>query len=95
MVITECQLYYYVLIINILALFLFNILVFQNTYVIFVVIVQNKMKQNKMKSKNIILLFTLVQSPNQKIPDRKTKCVIKTHINIKQNVIFGAKLKPV
>lgn len=37
----------------------------------------------------------LVQSPNQKIPDRKTKCVIKTHINIKQNVIFGAKLKPV
>ena len=59
MVITECQLYYYVLIINILALFLFNILVFQNTYVIFVIIVQNKMKQNKMKSKNIILLFTL------------------------------------
>lgn len=38
---------------------------------------------------------TKVQSPNQKIPDRKTKCVIKTHINIKQNVIFGAKLKPV
>ena len=37
----------------------------------------------------------VVQSPNQKIPDRKTKCVIKTHINIKQNVIFGAKLKPV
>ncbi|MCY6360325.1 hypothetical protein OXV74_19765 [Bacteroides thetaiotaomicron] len=37
----------------------------------------------------------LLQSPNQKIPDRKTKCVIKTHINIKQNVIFGAKLKPV
>lgn len=36
-----------------------------------------------------------IQSPNQKIPDRKTKCVIKTHINIKQNVIFGAKLKPV
>ena len=45
MVITECQLYYYVL--NILALFLFNILVFQNTYVIFVVIVQNKAKQNE------------------------------------------------
>lgn len=48
----------------------------------------------------IILLVTLsvvnlLQSPNQKIPDRKTKCVIKTHINIKQNVIFGAKLKPV
>lgn len=39
--------------------------------------------------------FIYVQSPNQKIPDRKTKCVIKTHINIKQNVIFGAKLKPV
>lgn len=38
---------------------------------------------------------TYLQSPNQKIPDRKTKCVIKTHINIKQNVIFGAKLKPV
>lgn len=37
----------------------------------------------------------VVQSPNQKIPDRKTKCVIKTHINIKQNVIFSAKLKPV
>lgn len=36
-----------------------------------------------------------LQSPNQKIPDRKTKCVIKTHINIKQNVIFCAKLKPV
>lgn len=36
-----------------------------------------------------------IQSPNQKIPDRKTKCVIKTHINIKQNVIFSAKLKPV
>lgn len=46
----------------------------------------------------IFMLFVnivLVQSPNQKIPDRKTKCVIKTHINIKQNVIFGAKLKPV
>ena len=39
--------------------------------------------------------YTEVQSPNQKIPDRKTKCVIKTHINIKQNVIFSAKLKPV
>ena len=37
----------------------------------------------------------ILQSPNQKIPDRKTKCVIKTHINIKQNVIFSAKLKPV
>lgn len=41
------------------------------------------------------MLDRRVQSPNQKIPDRKTKCVIKTHINIKQNVIFGAKLKPV
>ena len=40
-------------------------------------------------------LCNKLQSPNQKIPDRKTKCVIKTHINIKQNVIFGAKLKPV
>lgn len=50
--------------------------------------------------KNGDLLFAAkggsnLQSPNQKIPDRKTKCVIKTHINIKQNVIFGAKLKPV
>ena len=47
--------------------------------------------------KNTFLLNgePFVQSPNQKIPDRKTKCVIKTHINIKQNVIFGAKLKPV
>ena len=46
----------------------------------------------------VLLIYSLVcqvQSPNQKIPDRKTKCVIKTHINIKQNVIFGAKLKPV
>lgn len=42
-----------------------------------------------------IIGIQIVQSPNQKIPDRKTKCVIKTHINIKQNVIFGAKLKPV
>jgi hypothetical protein len=32
-----------------------------------------------------------LQSPNQKIPARKTKCVIETHLNIKQNVIFGAK----
>ena len=37
----------------------------------------------------------LIQSPNQKIPDRKTKCVIETHLNIKQNVILGANLKPV
>ena len=44
---------------------------------------------------DVLLYFGILQSPNQKIPDRKTKCVIKTHINIKQNVIFGAKLKPV
>lgn len=43
----------------------------------------------------IVTVYKELQSPNQKIPDRKTKCVIKTHINIKQNVIFGAKLKPV
>lgn len=43
----------------------------------------------------ITAIEVVVQSSNQKIPDRKTKCVIKTHINIKQNVIFGAKLKPV
>lgn len=40
-------------------------------------------------------IIKLIQSPNQKIPDRKTKCVIETHLNIKQNVIFGANLKPV
>ena len=57
MVITECQLYYYVLIINILALFLFNILVFQNTYVIFVVIVQNKAKQNEIYKHHSIVYF--------------------------------------
>lgn len=51
---------------------------------------------NKEELKNLqALQVSDVQSPNQKIPDRKTKCVIKTHINIKQNVIFGAKLKPV
>lgn len=52
-----------------------------------------------LKTKIDLFLFAactyIIQSPNQKIPDRKTKCVIKTHINIKQNVIFGAKLKPV
>ena len=55
----------------------------------------NIKKENN--EKNIYSNFAtmLLQSPNQKIPDRKTKCVIKTHINIKQNVIFGAKLKPV
>jgi hypothetical protein len=46
-------------------------------------------------SLTVFLASIILQSPNQKIPDRKTKCVIKTHINIKQNVIFGAKLKPV
>lgn len=56
--------------------------------------------------KKLIIVFVLllstfscfsqtVQSPNQKIPDRKTKCVIETHLNIKQNVIFDANLKPV
>ena len=49
----------------------------------------------KKKLRSSQYTFNSVQSPNQKIPDRKTKCVIKTHINIKQNVIFGAKLKPV
>lgn len=44
---------------------------------------------------HLFVSAVFLQSPNQKIPDRKTKCVIKTHINIKQNVIFGAKLKPV
>lgn len=37
----------------------------------------------------------VIQSPNQKVPDRKSKCVIETHLNIKQNVIFSANLKPV
>lgn len=50
---------------------------------------------NHLLSKLSFQQIVIVQSPNQKIPDRKTKCVIKTHINIKQNVIFGAKLKPV
>jgi hypothetical protein len=53
------------------------------------------LKRKKMKKGLLLVVVMLVQSPNQKIPDRKTKCVIKTHINIKQNVIFGAKLKPV
>lgn len=52
-------------------------------------------KRDEAKILTFKLNDTYVQSPNQKIPDRKTKCVIKTHINIKQNVIFGAKLKPV
>ena len=70
---------------------------------------KNVMKQDIQRimlaaAKPLFLIFILyilkimevgIQSPNQKIPDRKTKCVIKTHINIKQNVIFGAKLKPV
>lgn len=45
--------------------------------------------------KYICYTANIVQSPNQKIPDRKTKCVIETHLNIKQNVILGANLKPV
>jgi hypothetical protein len=40
-------------------------------------------------------VYAHIQSPNQKIPNRKTKCVIETHLNIKQNVILGANLKPV
>ncbi|WP_373587574.1 hypothetical protein, partial [Bacteroides caccae] len=44
---------------------------------------------------NNIQAAWILQSPNQKIPDRKTKCVIETHLNIKQNVIFDANLKPV
>ena len=53
-------------------------------------------KDDRRKNTRMLLWASItVQSPNQKIPDRKTKCVIKTHINIKQNVIFGAKLKPV
>lgn len=43
----------------------------------------------------LIAFCFILQSPNQKIPDRKTKCVIETHLNIKQNVIFDANLKPV
>ena len=56
---------------------------------------QKKKKEVDAKIKSILTDEQYIQSPNQKIPDRKTKCVIKTHINIKQNVIFGAKLKPV
>lgn len=48
-----------------------------------------------MKKFGFFLFAVLVQSPNQKIPNRKTKCVIETHLNIKQNVILGANLKPV
>lgn len=54
-----------------------------------------KKLKNKIAFVLLFILVSAIQSPNQKIPDRKTKCVIKTHINIKQNVIFGAKLKPV
>lgn len=36
-------------------------------------------------------MVTVLQSPNQKIPDLKTKCIIETYLNTKQNVIFGAK----
>ena len=42
-----------------------------------------------------VVTTIILQSPNQKIPNRKTKCVIETHLNIKQNVILGANLKPV
>lgn len=58
---------------------------------------ENKAIPLRAKIISLVLMWgtMLLQSPNQKIPDRKTKCVIKTHINIKQNVIFGAKLKPV
>lgn len=52
-------------------------------------------KDEKSLDLNIINSIIELQSPNQKIPDRKTKCVIETHLNIKQNVIFGANLKPV
>ena len=52
-------------------------------------------KNRRVSQTTIRIQENFIQSPNQKIPDRKTKCVIKTHINIKQNVIFGAKLKPV
>lgn len=61
---------------------------------IFINEMQARFNLRKPRSEKPTNLY-LVQSPNQKIPDRKTKCVIKTHINIKQNVIFGAKLKPV
>ena len=52
---------------------------------------QDKKKKRKRKGKSV----PKIQSPNQKIPNRKTKCVIETHLNIKQNVILGANLKPV
>lgn len=55
----------------------------------------NELKECIEKQNATVSKSEQLQSPNQKIPDRKTKCVIKTHINIKQNVIFGAKLKPV
>lgn len=49
MVISEYQLYYYVLTINILALFLFNILVFQKhiRYICSYSTKQNEAKQNE------------------------------------------------
>lgn len=53
------------------------------------------LKEDSKVLDEVVVVGMDIQSPNQKIPDRKTKCVIKTHINIKQNVIFGAKLKPV
>ena len=57
--------------------------------------IKEKIAAAEMKPVRSRKIVPVLQSPNQKIPDRKTKCVIKTHINIKQNVIFGAKLKPV
>ena len=75
------------------------LLVFRKVYICNIMSHTNIMQAEENDLVNILSLqkksFMVVQSPNQKIPDRKTKCVIKTHINIKQNVIFGAKLKPV
>lgn len=52
---------------------------------------QEKTLTVKVQNKTVKEVLDYIQSPNQKIPDRKTKCVIETHLNIKQNVIFGAK----
>lgn len=57
-------------------------------------LIQQSLSPRLIHPQNIIFAADhgiVVQSPNQKIPDRKTKCVIETHLNIKQNVIFGAK----
>ena len=53
------------------------------------------MKGEFMIGDSLVVDKVYIQSPNQKIPNRKTKCVIETHLNIKQNVILGANLKPV